>query len=198
MTEIVENDPPSPLAPLFTPEEADELSELMLSFDGGMLDFGELDGFLSALAVAPQPTTLERWWGALFGPEPEWEAEHEPAPQTPPGQHAWPSSPHVRHVLVPPADYFPGIWATNVVADTLWGIPWYVDTRLMYYRSDLLRAAGDDDGGQHGGGQLVGVVHIHTGARGRAGGHQGGGQGGEDLLLDVGGHDGCLLRPRAG
>ena len=79
MTELLENDPPSPLAPLFTPEEADELSELMLSFDGGMLDFGELDGFLSALAVAPQPTTLERWWGALFGPEPEWEAEHEPA-----------------------------------------------------------------------------------------------------------------------
>ena len=38
--------------------------------------------------------------------------------------------------------FFPGIWATNVVADTLWGIPWYVDTRLMYYRSDLLRAAG--------------------------------------------------------
>lgn len=79
MTELLENDPPSPLAPLFTPEEADELSELMLSFDGGMLDFGELDGFLSALAVAPQPTTLDRWWGALFGPEPEWEAEHEPA-----------------------------------------------------------------------------------------------------------------------
>nr|MBP8298547.1 UPF0149 family protein [Burkholderiales bacterium] len=79
MTELLENDPPSPLAPLFTPEEADELSELMLSFDGGMLDFGELDGFLSALAVAPQPTTLERWWGALFGPEPEWEADHEPA-----------------------------------------------------------------------------------------------------------------------
>jgi len=79
VTELLENDPPSPLAPLFTPEEADELSELMLSFDGGMLDFGELDGFLSALAVAPQPTTLERWWGALFGPEPEWEAEHEPA-----------------------------------------------------------------------------------------------------------------------
>jgi uncharacterized protein len=79
VTELLENDPPSPLAPLFTPEEADELSELMLSFDGGMLDFGELDGFLSALAVAPQPTTLDRWWGALFGPEPEWEAEHEPA-----------------------------------------------------------------------------------------------------------------------
>jgi multiple sugar transport system substrate-binding protein len=39
-------------------------------------------------------------------------------------------------------EFFPGIWATNVVADTLWGIPWYVDTRLMYYRSDLLRAAG--------------------------------------------------------
>lgn len=38
--------------------------------------------------------------------------------------------------------FFPGIWATNIVADTLWGIPWYVDTRLLYYRTDLLRDAG--------------------------------------------------------
>lgn len=38
--------------------------------------------------------------------------------------------------------FFPGIWATNIVADTVWGVPWYVDTRLMFYRTDLLRAAG--------------------------------------------------------
>ena len=41
-----------------------------------------------------------------------------------------------------PADYFGGIWATNVVNDTTFGIPWYVDTRVMFYRSDLLRRAG--------------------------------------------------------
>jgi multiple sugar transport system substrate-binding protein len=39
-------------------------------------------------------------------------------------------------------DYFPGIWATNVVGDTLYGIPWYVDTRVLFYRSDILAAVG--------------------------------------------------------
>jgi multiple sugar transport system substrate-binding protein len=42
------------------------------------------------------------------------------------------------------ADFFPGIWSTNVVGDTTYGIPWYVDTRVLFYRSDLLRAAGYD------------------------------------------------------
>lgn len=40
------------------------------------------------------------------------------------------------------AHYFPGIWDTNVVDSTLYGIPWYVDTRLMFYRRDLLLKAG--------------------------------------------------------
>lgn len=39
-------------------------------------------------------------------------------------------------------DYFDGILASNRVDDTLFGIPWYVDTRLLYYRTDLLRQAG--------------------------------------------------------
>lgn len=43
-----------------------------------------------------------------------------------------------------PDDYFANAWATNVVAGTLYGIPWYVDTRLLFYRVDLLRAAGFD------------------------------------------------------
>src|SRR5688572_24441777 len=42
------------------------------------------------------------------------------------------------------ADYFPGIWATNVVDGRLYGVPWYVDTRLLFYRKDLLAAAGID------------------------------------------------------
>ena len=79
MNESPESESLSPLAQLFTPAESEALAELMLSFDGGMLDFGELDGFLSALAVAPQPQSIERWWTALVGPEPEWEAEDEPA-----------------------------------------------------------------------------------------------------------------------
>ena len=78
VTESEYTDPPSRIAHLFTDEEGEELAGLMLSFDGGMIDFGELDGFLSALAVAPQPSTLDRWWTTLFGPEPEWETEADP------------------------------------------------------------------------------------------------------------------------
>ncbi|MHB1222793.1 MAG: sugar ABC transporter substrate-binding protein [Gemmatimonadaceae bacterium] len=39
-------------------------------------------------------------------------------------------------------DYFDGIWDTNVIADTTFGIPWYVDTRVLFYRSDLLDSVG--------------------------------------------------------
>ena len=39
-------------------------------------------------------------------------------------------------------DYFAGIWDTNVIEGRLYGVPWYVDTRLAFYRRDLLAAAG--------------------------------------------------------
>ena len=35
-------------------------------------------------------------------------------------------------------DYFPGILETNVVDRKLYGVPWYVDTRVLFYRKDLL------------------------------------------------------------
>jgi len=41
-------------------------------------------------------------------------------------------------------DYFPTVWATNRIDGALYGIPWYVDTRLLFYRVDLLREAGFD------------------------------------------------------
>jgi multiple sugar transport system substrate-binding protein len=41
-------------------------------------------------------------------------------------------------------DYFDGIWATNVIDGRLYGVPWYVDTRLLFYRRDLLAQAGYD------------------------------------------------------
>jgi multiple sugar transport system substrate-binding protein len=44
--------------------------------------------------------------------------------------------------LVTPSDYFPGIWDTNIVDGKLWGVPWYVDTRVMFYRRDMLARAG--------------------------------------------------------
>ena len=39
-------------------------------------------------------------------------------------------------------DYFPGVWETSVYGGGLYGIPWYVDTRVLFYRPDLLRKAG--------------------------------------------------------
>jgi multiple sugar transport system substrate-binding protein len=46
--------------------------------------------------------------------------------------------------VVQPQDYFASIWATNVIGNQLYGVPWYVDTRLLFYRKDLLRKAGFD------------------------------------------------------
>jgi multiple sugar transport system substrate-binding protein len=42
----------------------------------------------------------------------------------------------------PRADYFPGVFDTNVVEGATYGIPWYVDTRLLFYRTDVLAAVG--------------------------------------------------------
>ncbi|HEY1952101.1 MAG TPA: sugar ABC transporter substrate-binding protein [Gemmatimonadaceae bacterium] len=39
-------------------------------------------------------------------------------------------------------DFFSGIWKTNVVDGRTYGIPWYVDTRAIFYRTDLLAKAG--------------------------------------------------------
>jgi multiple sugar transport system substrate-binding protein len=49
-----------------------------------------------------------------------------------------------RSVAIDPPDYFGGIWRTNVIAGQTLGVPWYVDTRLLYYRRDLLAQAGFD------------------------------------------------------
>lgn len=56
-----------------------------------------------------------------------------------------PLQPFVQHsAVVDPKDYFQGIWDTNVIHGELVGVPWYVDTRLIYYRKDLLAKAGYD------------------------------------------------------
>jgi multiple sugar transport system substrate-binding protein len=46
--------------------------------------------------------------------------------------------------VIQPDDYFASIWSTNVIDGTLYGVPWYVDTRLLFYRVDLLKQAGFD------------------------------------------------------
>lgn len=47
-----------------------------------------------------------------------------------------------RSEVVEQGDYFPGIWETSVVDGQLLGVPWYVDTRLLFYRKDMLAQAG--------------------------------------------------------
>jgi multiple sugar transport system substrate-binding protein len=42
-------------------------------------------------------------------------------------------------------DYFPGILDTNLIDGVTYGVPWYVDTRVLFYRRDLLAEAGHPD-----------------------------------------------------
>jgi len=48
--------------------------------------------------------------------------------------------PRTLHGLL--ADQFDAVVDTNRIAGRLWGVPWYVDTRLQYYRRDLFARAG--------------------------------------------------------
>jgi multiple sugar transport system substrate-binding protein len=44
--------------------------------------------------------------------------------------------------IVQEDDYFAGIWDTNRFEGRLYGVPWYIDTRLLFYRRDILADAG--------------------------------------------------------
>jgi spermidine/putrescine-binding protein len=44
--------------------------------------------------------------------------------------------------LVRPDAYPAGVLDPNVLEGTTYAVPWYVDTRVLFYRTDLLRAAG--------------------------------------------------------
>ncbi|MGW2282250.1 sugar ABC transporter substrate-binding protein [Streptomyces sp. NPDC001770] len=39
-------------------------------------------------------------------------------------------------------DYFPSGWSQGEVDGTAYGVPWYVDTRVLYYRTDLAKKVG--------------------------------------------------------
>ncbi len=41
-----------------------------------------------------------------------------------------------------PSQFFEGAWDTTVVDGTSYGVPWYVETRLLYYRTDLAEEGG--------------------------------------------------------
>src|SRR3989339_430086 len=46
--------------------------------------------------------------------------------------------------VVKKENYFDGIWDTNVIDSLVYGIPWYIDTRVMFYRKDVFKRAGYD------------------------------------------------------
>ena len=48
--------------------------------------------------------------------------------------------------LVDEADFYEGAWGSTVVGDTSYGVPWYVETRVLYYRTDLAEKAGWEEG----------------------------------------------------
>lgn len=41
-----------------------------------------------------------------------------------------------------PGDYFSGAWDSGVIDGQVYAVPWYVETRLPFYRRDLLHQAG--------------------------------------------------------
>jgi multiple sugar transport system substrate-binding protein len=43
---------------------------------------------------------------------------------------------------IDPAQFFEGAWNTTVVDGTSYGVPWYVETRLIYYHTDLAEEGG--------------------------------------------------------
>ena len=40
------------------------------------------------------------------------------------------------------SDFFPSAWDTAVLNGAVYGVPWYVDTRVLYYRTDIAQKAG--------------------------------------------------------
>jgi len=44
--------------------------------------------------------------------------------------------------LVDAESFFPGAWESTEVDGTSYGVPWYVETRVLYYRNDLAEKAG--------------------------------------------------------
>jgi multiple sugar transport system substrate-binding protein len=54
-----------------------------------------------------------------------------------------PLGPYLAHSSsVAESSFFSGIWNTNVVDGVPYGVPWYVDTRVLFYRTDVLARAG--------------------------------------------------------
>ena len=53
-----------------------------------------------------------------------------------------PLTPWLAHASFDSSAFFHGIWDTNVIDGEPYGVPWYVDTRVLFYRKDVLARAG--------------------------------------------------------
>jgi multiple sugar transport system substrate-binding protein len=54
-------------------------------------------------------------------------------------------TPHVKdYPELDPKNYYEGSVETTKYEDKMVGVPWYIDTRVLYYRSDLLKEVGYD------------------------------------------------------
>jgi multiple sugar transport system substrate-binding protein len=63
-------------------------------------------------------------------------------------------------------DYFPGVLDTNVLDGSTYGVPWYVDTRLLFYRRDILADAGHPEPPRTWAAWAEAMAHVrqHVGA----------------------------------
>jgi len=55
-----------------------------------------------------------------------------------------PLEPFISGTSFPTSDYFPVFFDANRIDGALFGVPWYCDVRLLFYRKDLLEQAGFD------------------------------------------------------
>jgi multiple sugar transport system substrate-binding protein len=81
------------------------------------------DKFITAIAAGKTPDAAmvgTTWMGELAG-----QGALSPTPSS-----------------IDPAAFFPGAQKSTEVGGTSYGIPWYVETRLLYYRTDLAAKAG--------------------------------------------------------
>ncbi len=44
--------------------------------------------------------------------------------------------------MISEQNYFEGIWETNKIGASVFGVPWYIDTRILFYRKDYLESVG--------------------------------------------------------
>ena len=68
---------------------------------------------------------------------------HHLDPRVP--RHGRPGSPgplHCNGTASTARSFFPGAWKTVLFDDGCYGVPWYVETRCLFYRKDILAAAG--------------------------------------------------------